>query len=105
VSSFNEFQPEDFLHPHLPCFLFLHSSSRLATSPPRLSCSRYLHLPHPAPPKGLTAATDIVLTGESAGGIGVWPNLDWLAARYPKARVIGAPIAGFYFFGEVHPRP
>ena len=48
--------------------------------------------------RGLVNATEIVLTGESAGGIGVWPNLDWLAKRYPMARGVGAPIAGFYFY-------
>jgi hypothetical protein len=47
---------------------------------------------------GLGAATDVLLTGDSAGGIGVWPHLDWLAARYPRARVVGAPVAGFYFY-------
>lgn len=46
----------------------------------------------------LRDATDIVLSGDSAGGIGVWPHLNWLQARYPKARVVGAPIAGFYFY-------
>ena len=54
---------------------------------------------------GLQSATDIVLTGESAGGIGVWPNLDWLALRYPRARVVGAPIAGFYFFAYPYQGP
>ena len=54
---------------------------------------------------GLKNATDIVLTGESAGGMGVWPNLDWLAARYPNARVSGAPIAGFYFFAHPYYGP
>jgi len=49
-------------------------------------------------PAGLSNASEIILTGESAGGIGVWPHLDWLAARYPKARVTGAPLAGYYFF-------
>lgn len=48
--------------------------------------------------QGLTAATEIMLTGDSAGGIGVWPNLDYLAQRYPHARVVGAPVAGFYFY-------
>ena len=47
---------------------------------------------------GLASATDILLTGDSAGGIGVWPHLDYLAARYPAARVSGAPLAGFYFY-------
>eukprot|EP00948_MAST-09A_sp_MAST-9A-sp1_P000366 g366.t1 len=46
----------------------------------------------------LTSATNIILTGESAGGIGVWPHLTALEKRYGDARVVGAPIAGFYFF-------
>ncbi len=45
---------------------------------------------------GLKGATDILLSGESAGGIAVWPKVDALAARYPAARVSGAPVAGFY---------
>jgi hypothetical protein len=28
----------------------------------------------------------------------VWPNLDWLAQRYPSARTVGLPLAGFYFY-------
>jgi ribosome maturation protein SDO1 len=54
---------------------------------------------------GLGDATNIVLTGESAGGIGVWPNLDWLSQRFPAARVVGAPIAGFYFFAYPYQGP
>ena len=34
----------------------------------------------------MSNATDIVFTGVSAGGIGVWPNVDWLAERLPHAR-------------------
>jgi hypothetical protein len=45
----------------------------------------------------ISAATDIVLTGASAGGIGVWINVDYLKSRFPAARVTAAPIAGFYF--------
>lgn len=44
----------------------------------------------------LRGATDIMLSGESAGGIATWPKLDAIAARFPRARVSGAPIAGFY---------
>jgi hypothetical protein len=47
---------------------------------------------------GLAAATEIILTGASAGGIGVWINVDFLAERYPAARVVAAPVAGFYFY-------
>jgi len=54
---------------------------------------------------GLGTAYEIILTGESAGGIGVWPHLDWLAARYPSALVTGAPIAGFYAFAYPYTGP
>jgi hypothetical protein len=47
----------------------------------------------------------VILSGDSAGGIGVWMNLDYLADRFqssinPKTRVVGAPIAGFYFYAD-----
>lgn len=54
---------------------------------------------------GLTAATDIILTGDSAGGIATWPKLASTAARYPAARVAGAPIAGMYFFSYPYNGP
>lgn len=54
---------------------------------------------------GLRGATDILLTGESAGGIAVWPKLDATAARYPNARVSGAPVAGFYFYSDPYTGP
>lgn len=50
----------------------------------------------------LKDATDIVLQGVSAGGIGVWMNLDYLAHRYPKARVTGLTIAGHYFYATYY---
>lgn len=46
---------------------------------------------------GLGSAEAIILSGDSAGGIGTWYHLDRLAERFPKARVVGAPVAGFYF--------
>jgi ribosome maturation protein SDO1 len=46
----------------------------------------------------LKDATDIILTGVSAGGIGVWMNIDFIANRYPNTRVTAATIAGFYFY-------
>lgn len=52
----------------------------------------------------LGSATDVILSGDSAGGIGVWMNLDYLKDRLtklnPTARVVGAPIAGFYFYAN-----
>jgi len=46
----------------------------------------------------LSYATEIVLSGASAGGIGVWIHLDYLSQRFPQARVVGLPVAGFYFY-------
>lgn len=52
-----------------------------------------------------TTATDVVLSGASAGGIGVWPNVDYLAGRARGARVVAAPVAGFYFFAYPYTGP
>jgi hypothetical protein len=56
-------------------------------------------------PYNLRDATDIVLQGVSAGGIGVWMNLDYLARRYPSARVSGVTIAGHYFDATYYTGP
>lgn len=53
----------------------------------------------------LNTASEIVLTGMSAGGFGVYLNVDWLAARFPSARVVGAPIAGFEFYAWPYEGP
>jgi|EP01047_Picozoa_sp_COSAG01_P019019 hypothetical protein len=47
--------------------------------------------------RGLGDAKRVLLTGDSAGGIGAFLNIDWLAARLPGADVKGAPIAGWFF--------
>ena len=76
---------------------------------------------------GLSSATEVVLSGDSAGGIGVWMNVDYLTEKVRNAkvrssradaaqlgvdsttdaqkiagmqsvRVVAAPIAGFYFY-------
>jgi len=52
--------------------------------------------------KGLKDATEIILHGVSAGGIGVWMNLDWLQARYTSARVTGLGIASHYFYATYY---
>jgi ribosome maturation protein SDO1 len=46
---------------------------------------------------GLGAATDVLLTGGSAGGIGTFANADFLADRLPQAMVKAAPDAGWFF--------
>ena len=45
----------------------------------------------------LAAAATIIVGGASAGGIGVWHHLDRIAQALPAARVVGTPIAGYYF--------
>ena len=57
------------------------------------------------PPYNLKDATEIILQGVSAGGIGVWMNLDYLAQRYPNARVTGVTIAGHYFYATYYDGP
>jgi hypothetical protein len=47
--------------------------------------------------EGLGAATDVVLAGASAGGAGVFNNVDDVAAWIPAgARYLGLPDAGFF---------
>jgi len=43
----------------------------------------------------LGEARELVWTGASAGGIGSFAHLDHVARRFPGARVVGAPIAGY----------
>lgn len=50
-------------------------------------------------------AKTVVLTGDSAGGIGVWINVDWLQGRVPSASVVAAPLAGFYFYAYPYTGP
>ena len=54
---------------------------------------------------GMKDAEEIVVSGASAGGIGVWTNVDWIAERYPNARVTGLSIAGFYFYADFYTGP
>ena len=44
---------------------------------------------------GIEGAERVLLFGMSAGGIGVFGNVDWLQERLPNAAVKGAPAAGF----------
>lgn len=53
----------------------------------------------------LRDATDIVVSGASAGGIGVWMNVDYIAKRYPKARVTALTVAGHYFYATYYNGP
>lgn len=42
----------------------------------------------------------ILLTGDSAGGVGAFTNVDFLASRYPSSVVKAAPNAGYFFPGD-----
>jgi len=45
---------------------------------------------------GLGEAADVILAGGSAGGLSTILNLDHVASRLPRARVYGAPVAGYF---------
>jgi len=45
----------------------------------------------------LARATEIVWSGDSAGGMGSFAHIDFVADKISGARVVGAPIGGFYF--------
>ena len=48
--------------------------------------------------RGLGDAKRVLLSGDSAGGIGLFRNINWLAARLgPDVDLKGAPIAGWFF--------
>ena len=53
----------------------------------------------------LSIATDIIVTGASAGGIGVWMAVDWIAKRYSQAHVTGVSIAGLYYYATYYTGP
>lgn len=50
---------------------------------------------------GLDKATEVILTGCSAGGIGTFNNIEWLVAALPHARVSGNPQAGYFGLPEM----
>jgi len=53
----------------------------------------------------LSFASHVVVGGDSAGGIGTWLNVGWVHAALPNAKVVGAPIAGFYAFSFPYEGP
>ncbi|CAE8600648.1 unnamed protein product [Polarella glacialis] len=54
---------------------------------------------------GLAAAGEVVLSGVSSGGMGVYIHANWLQDQLPDARVVIAPIAGFFGFGYKYAGP
>ena len=56
-----------------------------------------LALPEGRDRPGIGAATDVILTGGSAGGLAVFLQLDYVASRLPAVpRVVGQPDAGLF---------
>jgi hypothetical protein len=54
---------------------------------------------------GLDDAELIVVTGNSAGAIGMWLSIDFINERYINARVVGVSIAGFYSYSFPYTGP
>ena len=54
-------------------------------------------------------AEQVIFAGCSTGGMGVFRNLDWVAAKLaataPGAIVLGAAFSGFYFFQHPYAGP
>jgi len=45
---------------------------------------------------GLAAASEVLVSGDSAGGLSTFLHVDEVAAFFPKARVSGLPDSGFF---------
>lgn len=56
-------------------------------------------------PQGLSSASVVVWSGDSAGGIGAVATADFVAKLLPHAKVVAAPIGGFYFPPPVYTGP
>lgn len=54
---------------------------------------------------GIKNASDIMLAGDSAGGMGTFYNLDYLAEQVPGVPVKGVPIGGWFFPGFAADQP
>lgn len=52
---------------------------------------------------GLGDATDVLLSGDSAGGLATYHHIDFLAGRLPAAVVAGVPDSGFFFVDGSYP--
>lgn len=64
------------------------------TAPLRKSSPPFIPAQSALPRPCLRCVAEIILTGASAGGIGVWINVDYIGTRFPAARVTAVPIAG-----------
>lgn len=53
----------------------------------------------------LRDATDFIVSGESAGGFGVYANANDIHDRYPNAHVVAAPFSGLYSYASNYTGP
>ena len=77
---------------------------------PHASClsiveNKHSHVCCDAQNTDLLNATDVLFTGDSAGGMGTIVNVDWFASQMPSAYVRGAPLAGWFFPGLASDQP
>lgn len=54
---------------------------------------------------GLDAADNVVIGGDSAGGLATYWSADWWSEQLPNTRVAAAPDSGFFFHFTGGPNP
>lgn len=52
---------------------------------------------------GLGAATHVVVSGDSAGGLASYMHVDAIADALPSALVVGAPDSGYFYYDPSYP--
>lgn len=55
--------------------------------------------------EGMNAAENLVLSGDSAGGYGVFGNVDRLASKHENAKTVGNPIGGIWTYAHPYSGP
>jgi len=53
--------------------------------------------------RGLNKASDVVISGCSAGGLATYLHVDWWRAKLPNSKVVGMPDSGFFLDYEAGP--
>eukprot|EP00158_Paraphelidium_tribonemae_P000167 Partr_v1_DN18920_c0_g1_i1_m61079 putative pectinacetylesterase len=53
--------------------------------------------------RGLDAASHVVVSGDSAGGLASYYHVDAIAAAVPSALVVGAPDSGYFYYDPSYP--
>ena len=53
---------------------------------------------------GLGAASQVVVTGNSAGGLAVYYHVDYIQSALPKTQVVAVPDSGFFMAYPTFPQ-